>query len=128
MKTHARNFTVGAVLVPLALALATLIANEAQILLGLHLERIALAVYLLPFLAGAAAAIAALLHLEASKIGGELGGILNNLASDLFGPTGEGAPSPAEGMDIPGVLAGPVAPLPPAPPPPPPAPPAPPAP
>lgn len=88
MKTHVRNFTVGGALVPLALVLATLIANEAQTLLGLHLERVSLAIYLLPFLAGTAAAIAALLRLEATKIGGELGHIIGDLAGSMFaGPT-----------------------------------------
>jgi predicted membrane protein len=88
VKTHARNFTIGAVLTPLALALATLIANEAQTLLGLHLDRVALSIYLFPFLAGAAAVIAALVRLEATKVGGELGSAIGDLASTMFGPPG----------------------------------------
>lgn len=89
MKTHARNLTIGAVLTPLALALATLIANEAQTLIGLNLDRVALSIYLFPFLVGAAAVIAALLRLEASKIGGELGATIGDLANTIFGPPGE---------------------------------------
>ena len=86
MKSHARNLTIGAVLTPLALALATLIANEAQTLLGLDLDRVALSIYLFPFIAGAAAVIAALLRLEASKVGGELGATIGDLANTIFGP------------------------------------------
>lgn len=101
MKTHARNLTIGGVLVPVALALATLIANEAQTLIGLHLDNVALSLYLLPFLAGAAAAIAALLRLEATKVGGELGDVLGDLASSILGPPSErpgtpGVPGPAQ--------------------------------
>ncbi len=95
MKTHTRNLAVGGLIVPLTLALATLIANEAQTLLGLHLERIALAIYLLPFLAGGAAVVAAMLRLEAAKIGGELGDVLGDLASSLFGTGAEDGPQPA---------------------------------
>jgi hypothetical protein len=96
LKTHARNFTIGAVLVPIALAIATLIANEAQTLLGLHLERVALAVYILPFLVGVAMVLAALLRLEGAKVGGELGNILGDLADSLFKPeTAAEAPRPA---------------------------------
>ena len=94
MKSHARNFTIGAVLTPLALALATLIANEAQTLLGLDLDRVALSIYLVPFIAGAAAVIAALVRLEASKVGGELGDAIGDLASTIFGPPGEVGPGP----------------------------------
>lgn len=97
MKTHARNFGIGAVLVPIALAVATLIANEAQTLIGLHLDNVALAIYLVPFLAGAAMAVAALLRLEATKIGGELGNVLGDLASNLFGPPPD-APAPSTPM------------------------------
>jgi hypothetical protein len=71
--------------IPVALSLAAFIANEAQMLLGLELDRVSLAIYLLPFLLGAAAAIAALLHLEATKIGGDLGKALADLG-DLFAP------------------------------------------
>lgn len=123
MKTHARNLTIGAVLVPIALGISTAIANEAQTLLGLDLERAALALYILPFLAATAAAIAALIRLEAVKIGGELGQALGSLAG-LFnaGPEPPGAASgpalerpPTPSAVIPGGT-------PPPPPPPPPAP------
>lgn len=119
MKTHARNFTIGAVLVPLALSLATLIANEAQTLLGLHLDNVALSIYLLPFLAGAAAAMAALMRLEAAKIGGDLGDALGELASSIFGPPG--APTSTQPPIVPSATgAGPPAGIPPVPLPPPP--------
>ena len=112
MKSHARNLTIGAVLTPLALALATLIANEAQTLIGLNLDRVALSIYLFPFLAGAAAVIAALMRLEAAKIGGELGSTLGDLASTIFGPPGDVGPGPGpEGVP------GPDEPQPPQPPP-----------
>jgi hypothetical protein len=98
LKTHARNLCVGGIVVPVALTLAAFIANESQMLLGLELDRVSLALYLMPFLLGAAAAIAALLHLEATKIGGELGKALGDLG-DMFGP---GAESPAGPIGRPG--------------------------
>jgi hypothetical protein len=116
LKTHARSLVVGGLIVPLALALATFIANEAQTLIGLHLDNIALSIYLVPFLAGAAAAIAALMRLEANKIGGDLGNILGDLATNIFGPPSEGAgsmpgstpdPGPPPGFGAPPPLPGP---------------------
>ena len=118
MKSHATNFTVGALLVPVALAIATAIANEAQTLLGLHLDNVALSIYLLPFLGGAAAAFAALLRLEAAKIGGEIGGFLGNLAGLFDAPPATSTPPEAP---QPTFAASPATstPLPPPPPPPP---------
>lgn len=90
MKTHARSLAVGGLMVPVALALATLIANEAQTLIGLHLDNVSLSLYLVPFLLAAGAAIAALMRLEAAKIGGDLGDALGDLIGSVFGPPGEG--------------------------------------
>jgi hypothetical protein len=53
------------------MVLATIIANEAQTLLGLHLDNIALAMYLTPFLLGSAAVLHKLLTVEVQKIGAD---------------------------------------------------------
>lgn len=68
MKVHARNTGVGGILVPIAMLLAAFIANEGQILLGLELDRVALAIFILPFLYGCAEAMKALLKLEGSRV------------------------------------------------------------
>lgn len=85
MKTHARNTALGGIMLPIALLIATLIANEGQTLIGLELDRVALAIFLLPFLYGCAEVVKALLKFEAARIG-------NDLFGDLFG--GGGAPEP----------------------------------
>lgn len=101
MKTHARNVAVGGLLVPLALALATLVANEAQTLIGLHLDNVSLSLYLMPFLLAAGLAIAALLRLEAAKIGGDLGAALGDMGGLLEGLLGEGGGKPPAAADSP---------------------------
>lgn len=116
MKTHARSLAVGGLMVPVALALATLIANEAQTLIGLDLDNVSLSLYLMPFLLGAAAAMAALLRLEAAKIGGDLGNALGDVVGALFGPPPgageEGPTSPTGAPGRPGPIPGPLGALP----------------
>lgn len=116
---HARNLSISSLLVPVALALATFVANEAQMLIGLHLDRVSLALYLLPFLAATAAAIIALIKLEANKAANELGGLLKGMlfagapeASAPKAKTVEGA-AVAKAADV---LGGTTEPPPPAPP------------
>ena len=77
MKTHVRNTTVGGIMLPIALLLATLIANEGQTLIGLELDRVSLAIFLLPFLYGCAEVVKALLKFEAARIGDDLLGGLD---------------------------------------------------
>jgi hypothetical protein len=98
VKKHVGSIAMGGLVVPIALSLATLIANEAQTLLGLHLDNIALSLYLIPFLVGAAAVLAALIRLEGTKIGGELGDAIGALGSLL-------APPPASTEQLPPVQA-----------------------
>jgi hypothetical protein len=84
LKTHGRRIATGGIVAPLALLLATMIANEGQTLLGLHLDQTALAVYLVPFLLGAAHILNGLLKVEGSAIVADLGAIAKE-ASELFG-------------------------------------------
>lgn len=93
MKTHVKHITVGGIVAPLALFLATIIANEGQTLLGLHLSQTALAVYLVPFLLGAAAILHGQLRVEAANIANDLD--LGKMLGDLGGLFG-GAPAPAK--------------------------------
>jgi hypothetical protein len=117
LKTHAKSLAIGGLFVPIALVLATLIANEAQTLLGLDLERVSLAIYLVPFLVGAATVIAALLRFEAAKVGGELGDALGGLADVLLkgGEETPPPPAPAVGTSMPGIEPPPAPPAPPPP-------------
>lgn len=97
MKKHVRHVTLGGVVGPLALAIAAAIANEAQTLLGLHLDNQALAIFIAPFLLGAAAVLHGQLRLEGQKLMSELGngeldlggllGSLGNLFGDAAAPT-----------------------------------------
>lgn len=73
MKQHARHIAVGGVVAPVALGLATLIANAIQSALGLDLSGTGLALYIAAFCLGAAAVMHGQLRLEAQKIIGELG-------------------------------------------------------
>jgi hypothetical protein len=109
MKTHVRHIAVGGIVGPLTLLLATMIANEGQTLLGLHLDKTSLAVYLTPFLLGAAAVLHAQIRLEGDKIGKELGSLLGGI--DLGGLFG-GAPAGAAGGPPPGMPPGMPAPAP----------------
>lgn len=104
MKTHARRIATGGIIAPLALLLATVIANEGQTLLGLHLDQTALAVYLVPFLLGAAHVLNGLFKVEASAIGKDLGAMLKDLdLGALFGPT----PDPLASAEQPKAIAEP---------------------
>jgi hypothetical protein len=109
---------------PLALAIAAAIANEAQTLLGLHLDGQALAIFIAPFLLGAAAVLHGQLRLEGQRLMAELGngeldlgGLLGSLGS-LFG---DAAASTSTSPITPNA-GGTATPPPPLPPPPPPAP------
>lgn len=88
MKRHVGNAGVGGILVPIALAIAAAIANEAQTLLGLRLHQQALAIFILPFLAGAALVIRELIKLELSKLLRAAGALV---ASGAEPPEGLGA-------------------------------------
>ncbi|MDX6609039.1 MAG: hypothetical protein QOF85_964 [Solirubrobacterales bacterium] len=100
MKKHARHVTLGGVVGPLVLAIAAAIANEAQTLLGLHLDNQALAIFIAPFLLGAAAVLHGQLRLEGQKLMAELGkgeldlGGLLGAVGDIFGDTGESTSTP----------------------------------
>jgi hypothetical protein len=121
MKKHARHIAIGGIVGPLALVIAAVIANQAQTMLGLDLDNQALAIYIAPFLLGAAAIFHGQLRLEAAKITAELssGGLdLGGLLGEVLNGSPAG-PEPGSG-DVP------ASPLPPAPPSSPPAPPAPP--
>lgn len=118
MKKHVRHVTLGGVVGPLALAVAAAIANEAQTLLGLDLQGNALALFIAPFVLGAAAVLHGQLRLEAQKILAELGdgeldlGTLLGAVGNLFPAE---SPAPSTPVSPPAI--------PPAPPPPPPVPP-----
>lgn len=120
MKTHARNTAVGGVMLPIALLLATLIANEGQTLLGLELDRVSLAIFLLPFLYGCAEVMKALLKLETSRIGKDLLSGLDDLGG-LFGGNAPPIPhvptSPPTRPPAPPLAGSPPPPAPPTPPP-----------
>lgn len=94
MKKHVRHVTLGGVVGPIALAIAAAIANEAQTLLGLHLDNQALAIFIAPFLLGTAAVLHGQLRLEGQKLMAELGngeldlGGLLGAVGDIFGDTG----------------------------------------
>ena len=94
VKAHAVHLTLAGVITPIALVLGTLIANEAQTLLGLHLEGAALAIYLIPFLTGAALVLKELVKRDAaSLIQSFIGGVGTGLVSPgLFGGVGQEAP------------------------------------
>jgi hypothetical protein len=77
---------------PIALAIAAAIANEAQTVLGLHLDNQALAIFIAPFLLGTAAVLHGQLRLEGQKLMAELGNgelDLGGLLGDIFGGIGE---------------------------------------
>lgn len=122
MKKHATHVLAGGIVAPIALALAVAIANEAQTLLGLHLDNVALAIYITPFLLGAAAIVHALVRLEIQRLindlgspgGLDLGALLGGLGDILGGEPTPSAPAaaPSPPPPAPGTL----------PPPPPPAP------
>jgi hypothetical protein len=118
VKKHATIAGVGGLLVPIALALATAIANEAQTLLGLHLDNVALAIYLLPFLSGAAIVIQALFKLEAAR----LAKAFTDSFGSAFTDAAEAKPAPDLGKVLAGLGAEPPGGPPPPPPPPSPAP------
>jgi hypothetical protein len=121
MKSHIRHVTVGGVVGPLALAIGAAIANEAQTLLGLHLQGEALAIFIAPFLLGAAAVLHGQLRLEGQKIGAELGGVLKDLdLGAIFDAPAVG--SGEQSNPGPPGVPGPAPSSPPLPPPPPPAP------
>jgi len=94
VKTHARNTAIGGVLLPIALLIAAAIANEGQALLGLELDRVSLAIFLLPFLYGCAEAMKALMKLEASRIGKDLLGSLDGLGNLFSGDPSSTPPIP----------------------------------
>lgn len=110
--THAGHLGLSGLVVPLSLVLATFIANEGQMLLGLDLDRVSLSLYLAPFLVAAAAAIIALIKLEVSKIGGELGGIAETFLGSILAAAeatdkapdidlSEKSPNPPQGQPFP---------------------------
>ena len=125
MKTQLKVAALGALLYPLALVGATFIANEAQMLLGLDLDRVALAIYLFGIFVAITAVLDALIHTAAKEIGGGIGKALDGLADKIFEPAGpEQVPLEQIPPELLGHVEGAAAaqPPPPAPPPPPPAP------
>lgn len=102
MRTHAKHAVLGGGLVPVMLTAAVAIGNASQQALDLNLGGIALAIYLLGFVAAAAAVTIASLKFEGKAALAELGSpegldALAGLAKSFgLGDLSGGSPGPAE--------------------------------
>lgn len=102
MKRHVGHITIGGFLVPLILGIAAAAGQGVQSGLGLGLNGIALAIFLVGFMAGASLVLHGSMKVEAAKLANDvdLGKMLGEAAKALGGlgggegPSGTGSPSP----------------------------------
>lgn len=94
MKRHVGHITIGGFLVPLILGIAAAAGQGVQSGLGLGLNGVALAIFLVGFMAGASLVLHGSMKVEAAKLANDLdlGKMLGEAAKALGGFGGEEAP------------------------------------